>query len=94
MERKMQDNTGEEAKVAGRELAEADRRQFLAAVGKFSIATPPAITLLLSTSLTSKAIAMSGGRGGDGYGGGYGGGGNGGGQSLLQQLLNFLDRII
>jgi len=40
--------------------ADADRRKFLAACGKFAAVTPPAITLLLSTSLTSDAIAASG----------------------------------
>jgi hypothetical protein len=44
----------------------ADRRKFLAACGKFAVVTPPAITLLLSTSLNSTAIAQSGGRGHDG----------------------------
>jgi hypothetical protein len=43
-----------------------DRRKFLASCGKFAVVTPPAITLLLSTSLTSTAIARSGGHG---YGG-------------------------
>jgi hypothetical protein len=38
----------------------ADRRKFLAACGKFAVVTPPAITLLLSTSLNSTAIAHSG----------------------------------
>jgi hypothetical protein len=41
-----------------------DRRKFLAACGKFAIVTPPALTVLLSTSLNSKAIAHSGGRDG------------------------------
>jgi hypothetical protein len=40
-----------------------DRRKFLAACGRFAVVTPPALTLLLSTSLNSKAIAHSGGRG-------------------------------
>jgi hypothetical protein len=40
-----------------------DRRKFLAACGKFAVVTPPALTLLLSRSLNSKAIASSGGRG-------------------------------
>jgi hypothetical protein len=44
----------------------ADRRKFLAACGKFAVVTPPAITMLLSTSLNSTAIAQSGGRGQDG----------------------------
>src|SRR4051794_5411871 len=39
--------------------SEADRRKFLAACGKFAVVTPPAITMLLSTSLTSDAIAAS-----------------------------------
>lgn len=39
----------------------ADRREFLAKCGRFAIVTPPAVTLLLSTSLTSDAIAKSGG---------------------------------
>jgi hypothetical protein len=40
-----------------------DRRKFLAACEKFAAVTPPAIALLLSTSLNSTAIAHSGGRG-------------------------------
>jgi hypothetical protein len=44
------------------ELAmESDRRKFIAACGRFAVVTAPAITLLLSTSLKSKAIAGSGG---------------------------------
>lgn len=38
-----------------------DRREFLKTCGRFAAVTPPAMTLLLSTSLTSKAIARSGG---------------------------------
>jgi hypothetical protein len=59
-----------------------DRRKFLAACGNFAVVTPPAITLLLSTSLNSTAIAQSGAGGADGgKGGGKGnnGWGNGGG---------------
>jgi hypothetical protein len=37
-----------------------DRRKFLASCGKFVTVTPPVITLLLSTSLTSRAVAASG----------------------------------
>ncbi|MCW2317852.1 hypothetical protein M2322_003417 [Rhodoblastus acidophilus] len=44
----------------GADGAEADRRKFLASLGRFSVVTPPAITLLLSTTLTSEAIAQSG----------------------------------
>jgi hypothetical protein len=43
-----------------------DRRKFLAACGKFAVVTPPALTVLLSTSLHSEAIASSGGNGGGG----------------------------
>lgn len=43
-----------------------DRRKFLAACGKFAVVTPPALTILLSTSLHSEAIASSGGNGGSG----------------------------
>lgn len=41
-----------------------DRRKFLASCGKFAAVTPPAITMLLSTSLSSEAVAASGGGGG------------------------------
>jgi hypothetical protein len=40
-----------------------DRRKFLISAGKFAAVTPPAMTLLLSTSLTSDAIAHSGSKG-------------------------------
>jgi hypothetical protein len=40
--------------------ADEDRRKFLETCGKFAAVTPPAITLLLSTSLNSGAIASSG----------------------------------
>ncbi|MEY9360532.1 hypothetical protein ABH994_003253 [Bradyrhizobium yuanmingense] len=54
-----------------------DRREFLKTCGKFAAVTPPALTLLLSTSLTSDAIAKSGaspagGNNGKGNGGGDG----------------------
>ncbi len=38
-----------------------DRRTFLKTCGRFAAVTPPVMTLLLSTSLTSTAIARSGG---------------------------------
>jgi hypothetical protein len=38
----------------------ADRRAFLAAAGKYAVVVPPAMTLLLSTTMTSSAIADSG----------------------------------
>src|SRR6478752_3600218 len=37
-----------------------DRRKFLISCGRFAAVTPPVMTLLLSTSLTSTAIARSG----------------------------------
>ena len=40
--------------------SEDDRREFLKRCGKFAATVPPAVTLLLSTSLTSDAIAGSG----------------------------------
>jgi hypothetical protein len=57
------------------ETADDDRRKFLATCGKFAIVTPPALTLLLSTSLNSTAIASSSGNHGNngrGNGGGDG----------------------
>ena len=44
-------------------LPEAERRKFLASCGRFAVVTPPAITFLMSSSLTSQAIAKSGGGG-------------------------------
>jgi hypothetical protein len=72
-------NPENEAEVA----SAADRRKFLAACGKFAVVTPPAVTLLLSTSLNSTAIAHSGGthsggKGNNGHGnGGWDGSPNG-----------------
>src|SRR6185437_1094222 len=40
----------------------AARREFLGHCGRFAVVTPPTITLLLSTSLNSSAIALSSGR--------------------------------
>jgi hypothetical protein len=42
------------------------RRDFLIKAGRFAVVTPPAITLLLGTSLNSRAIAGSAGSGGKG----------------------------
>jgi hypothetical protein len=50
-----------------------DRRKFLISAGRFAAVTPPAIPLLLSTSLTSDAIAGSGA-----HNNGYGNGGDDG----------------
>jgi hypothetical protein len=38
-----------------------DRRKFLVSCGKFAAVTPPLITLLLATSLSTEAIARSAG---------------------------------
>ncbi|WP_448208411.1 hypothetical protein [Azospirillum sp. sgz302134] len=57
---------------------EVERRTFLASCGKFAIVTSPAITTLLSTSLTSQAIAKSGGGGGSHANNGWGNGGSDG----------------
>lgn len=58
-------NSDERAANAEPEV-DADRRKFLAACGRFAAVTPPAVTLLLSTSLNSDAIARSGSGGGGG----------------------------
>ena len=48
-------------------LADEDRRKFIASCGTFAVVTPPALTVLLSTSLSSTAIAKStGGNGNNG----------------------------
>lgn len=41
-----------------------DRRSFLKKAGTFAAITPPVVTFLLSTSMSSKAIAASGGSAG------------------------------
>lgn len=40
--------------------SQTDRRSFLAGAGKLAVVVPPTMTVLLSTSLTSPAIAASG----------------------------------
>jgi hypothetical protein len=57
------------------------RRKFLAACGKFSVATPPAIAMLLAASERNYAVAASGG-GGAGRRQGNNGFGNGGGDGV------------
>lgn len=48
-----------------------DRREFLKNCGKFAVTVPPAMTILLSTSLSSPALAAStGGHGNNGVGNG------------------------
>jgi hypothetical protein len=44
--------------------AQTDRRAFLESAGKFAIGVPPALIVLLSTSMSSPAIAQSTGGGG------------------------------
>lgn len=44
------------------------RRAFLKQCGRYAAITPPAVTFLLSTSMSSKAIAASSGRPGNGFG--------------------------
>ena len=68
--------------------ANEDRRKFLAACGKFAVVTPPAITVLLSTSLNSDAIAGSG----NGNGNGNNGGGNGGGDGSPKDKKEDINR--
>ena len=55
--------------------AQADRRAFLAAAGKLAVGVPPTLIVLLSTSMSSPAIAQSSGGGNEGGEGGEGGGG-------------------
>lgn len=50
----------EDRQSGSSESGRSDRRAFLSACGKYSITVPPAMTLLLSTSLASPAIAKSG----------------------------------
>jgi hypothetical protein len=58
--------------------ADEDRRKFLAACGTFAVVTPPALTVLLSTSLSSPAIANSSGSSGPKGNNGFGNGGGDG----------------
>lgn len=46
----------------GPDRSDQNRRDFLSKCGRFAVITPPAVTMLLSTSLTSEAIAKSGGK--------------------------------
>lgn len=49
------------------------RREFVEGCGKFAVVAPPVLTFLLSTTMTSGAIAKSG-KGNNGYGNGGGDG--------------------
>lgn len=48
-----------------------DRRDFLKSCGRFALTVPPAMTILLSTSLSSPAIASSTGGDSGGPKGGH-----------------------
>lgn len=58
------DSKHEAPEAAAPDAALEARRSFLATCGKFAIATPPAITLILSQTGRSYATASSGGGGG------------------------------
>lgn len=54
--------------VDSKDQADQGRREFLARAGRFAAFTPPAVTLLLHTTMNSPAIAGSGGKPGWGKG--------------------------
>lgn len=56
---------------------DSERRAFLKDCGRYAAITPPAVTMLLSTAMSSKAIAASSGRGGGKAKGHSKGGGKG-----------------
>ena len=72
--------------------ANEDRRKFLAACGKFAVVTPPAITVLLSTSLNSDAIAGSGNNENNNGKNGNNGFGNGGGDGSPKDKKEDINR--
>lgn len=49
----------ENADVPAAEAPEVGRRAFLSQAGKFAAVTPPAIAMLMSTSLEANALALS-----------------------------------
>jgi hypothetical protein len=57
-----------------RSEAQTDRRAFLASAGKLAVGVPPTLIVLLSTSMSSPAIAQSSGGSPCGGGGFYGDG--------------------
>jgi hypothetical protein len=57
----MSDGVNQQVPGSDTDLA---RRNFLKSCGRFAVVTPPAISLLLSTSLDSPAVAASGANGG------------------------------
>jgi len=67
--RAMEKRNDSEMIPEGLETEAQARRDFLKKAGRFAVVTPPAITLLLGTSLSSRAIAKSNGtRPGWGFG--------------------------
>jgi hypothetical protein len=56
-----------ESAKSDNESASADRRAFLASAGKFAVGVPPALVVLLSTTMNSPALAQSGGAVGSPY---------------------------
>ena len=81
------------------EMLEA-RRRFLATCGKFAIITPPAMTVLLSSTAQNYAVAASGnggaslsGNNGFGNGGGDGVPGNSGNNSSPQAPSKTADQV-
>ena len=77
-------------KVEGQDSLDEDRRKFLAACGRFAVVTPPVLTVLLSTSLNSTAVAKSGS--GDGSPGGGRSGPRHGGRDY--DLFAWLERLL
>lgn len=59
LEGPMDDRIDPERDDANAPEADADRRNFIRTAGKFALVAPPAITILLSTSLNSNAITLS-----------------------------------
>lgn len=71
----MQETAATEMTQGSHSAGDVARRQFLKSAGKFAVVVPPTMTLLLSTTMSSPAIALSG-IGIDNPGGGGGGGGS------------------
>jgi len=63
----------DDQEIENTDVAVSDRRKFLENCGKFAATLPPAMTVLMSTSLVSPAIAQSAGisrKGNNGLGNG------------------------
>jgi hypothetical protein len=61
-----------------RDANDDNRRDFLMKCGRFAAVTPPTVTMLLVTTMNSDAVAVSGGKGDNGWGNGGGDGTNNG----------------